>query len=310
MQPYPGVNESVQISVPMLVRLNRHGSILPLDAGRILARQSGDYQSPYKGRGMEFDESRPYQPGDDIRNIDWRVTARTGRTHTKLFREERERPIFLWVDFRSPMFFATRGRYKSVLAASMASLLGWSAVFHGDRIGAVIFSDAMHHELKPQRGKAAVLRLIKQMVQFPAWRGEAGAAGAGDAGARALLRLRRVARPGSLIFLLSDFRRLDERDESELLRLSRHNDLVMIFIHDPLERDLPPPGIYRVSDGEREYVLDTFDPGRAAEYRRRFEDHQRRLERLARRHGIFLIQCSTRDDPVAVLQSGLAGAGT
>ncbi|MGH8629974.1 MAG: DUF58 domain-containing protein [Burkholderiales bacterium] len=305
MQVSPAVNERVQISVASLVRLNQAGSNLPLDARRVQARQSGDYQSPFKGRGMEFDESRPYQPGDDIRNIDWRVTARTGRTHTKLFREERERPVFLWVDLRAPMFFATRGRYKSVLAAHMASLLGWSAVYHGDRVGAVIFSDDMHYELKPQRGKAAVLRLIKQMVRIPAWDGQFKPQSGAEAGVRALLRLHRVARPGSLIFLLSDFRRLDDHIETELLRLSRHSDLVLVFIHDRLETELPPAGIYRVSDGAQEWLLDTWDRSRTEEYQRRFRDHVERLERLARRRGIYLIQCGTSDDPFAALQTGL-----
>lgn len=304
-QVSPAFNERVQISVPSLVHLNQRASNLPLHARRILARQSGDYHSPFKGRGMEFDESRPYQPGDDIRNIDWRVTARTGRTHTKLFREERERPVFLWVDLRAPMFFATRGRYKSVVAAHMACLLGWSAVHHGDRVGAVIFSDDMHHELKPQRGKAAVLRLIKQMIRIPAWNGQFATHAGTDAGARALMRLRRVARPGSLIFLLSDFRHLDERAESHLMRLSRHSDLVMIFIHDRLESELPPAGMYRVSDGARELLLDTWDRSRTEEYGRRFQDHVERLGRLARRRGIYLIQCGTWEDPFAVLQAGL-----
>ena len=116
---------------------------------------------------MEYDESRLYQPGDDIRNIDWRVTARTGKPHTKLFREERERPVHVWVDLRAPMFFATRGKYKAVRAAELASLFAWTACQQGDRIGGIVFSDNSHHELKPQRGKSAVLRLIKFMVEAP-----------------------------------------------------------------------------------------------------------------------------------------------
>lgn len=298
-------NEAVQINVPLLVRLNRFGSSLPLDTARVLARQSGDYQSPFKGRGMEFDESRLYQPGDDIRNIDWRVTARSGKPHTKLFREERERPVFLWVDFRQPMFFATRGRYKAVVAARLASLLAWSAVAHGDRVGGVIFAEEVHHELKPQRGKTAALRLIRQMVEHSAWHAEPAQSSHPGAGGRALVRLRRVARPGSLAFLLSDFRDLDEPAESQLIRLSRHSELIMIFIHDPLERELPPAGRYPLSDGRDEYLLDTFDRGGVEHYRQRFLERLARLEALARRYGMHLIHCSTRDDPLAVLQAGL-----
>ena len=301
-----GINESVQVSVPVLVRLSRFASTLPLRAGHILARQSGDYQSPFRGRGMEFDESRLYQPGDDIRNIDWRVTARTGKTHTKMFREERERPVFLWVDLRSTMFFATRGKYKSVIASRLAGLLAWSAIHHGDRVGGVVFSDTVHHEIKPHRGKTGVLRLINQLVNHPAWLQTGQASGSDPAaGSKALLRLRRVARPGSLIFLLSDFRHFDERAESQLIHLSRTNDVVMIFIYDALEQSLPVAGQYRISDGVDELMLDTYDKQRVEQYQQRFNQHAERLKRLARKHKIYLLTCTTRDDPLTVLQTGL-----
>jgi uncharacterized protein (DUF58 family) len=306
MSQAPVVNEAVQVTVPILVGLNRRGADLPLHSGRILAQQSGDMHSPFKGRGMEFDESRPYQPGDDIRNLDWRVTARTGKPHTKLFREERERPVFLWIDLRPSMFFATRGRFKSVVAARMAGLLAWSAVRHGDRIGGIVFSENVHHEVRPQRGRAGALRLIRQVVQHPAW--QAGPQAAHDPGscARALARLRRIARPGSLVFLLSDFRGLDEHAGSHIVRISRHCEVVMICIHDPLERELPPPGFYRVSDGRRNLVLDTFDAGRVDRYRQRFEERLEALESLARANRILFMTGSTGDDPLAVLRSGLA----
>ncbi len=304
-----GFNESVRISVPLLVRLSQSAAGLPLRPGHIFARQAGDYQSPFKGRGMEFDESRLYQPGDDIRNIDWRVTARTGKPYTKLFREERERPVFVWVDFRAPMFFATRGRYKSVMAAHLATLLAWSAVRHGDRIGSVIFSEDVHHELKPQRGKSAVLRLINQLVNHPAWENHQGGPDV-KASNRALVRLRRVARPGSLVFLISDFRNLDDAALSQISRLSRHNDIVMIFIHDQLEAALPAAGQYRLSNGKEDLVVDTYDKQRVAAYRRRFTAHKERLQQLSRHNGVYLLSCSTQDDPLAVLQAALAGTRT
>ena len=299
------INEAVQISVPLLVRLNRYGAGLPLHAGRIVARQTGDYQSPFKGRGMEFDESRLYQPGDDIRNIDWRVTARSGKTHTKLFREERERPVFLWVDFRRPMFFATRGCYKAVVAARLASLLAWSAIQYGDRVGALIFAEADHYELKPQRGRTAVLRFIRQLVRHPAWRNHQAHAIDPEAGGRALARLQRVVRPGSLVFLVSDFRDLHERADSQLIRLSRNTDLVMVMVHDPLERELPPPGQYPVSDGRNELLLDTFAQAAVERYRRRFLERCERLQLMARRNGIRFLTCGTQEEPLAALQAGL-----
>lgn len=298
-------NEAVRISVPSLVQLSRFAAHLPLSAEKILARQSGDYQSPFKGRGMEFDESRLYQAGDDIRNIDWRVTARTGKAHTKLFREERERQVFVWVDLRVAMFFATRGVYKSVVASRLASLLAWSATHHGDRIGSLVFSDETHHEIKPLRGKSGALRVINQLVQHPAWRQSEGSGRDKGAVTRSLLRLRRLARPGSLVFLLSDFRDLDEKMESQLLLLGRHTDIVMVFIYDQLEQALPAAGLYRVSDGAAEVLVDTYDRERSEAYRLHFQQHRERLQGLAKSSNIHLISCSTEDDALTVLQNGL-----
>jgi len=305
MQHSAKINEAVQISVSTLVQLSRFASSLPLGAGKILARQSGDYQSPFKGRGMEFDESRLYQPGDDIRNIDWRVTARTGKTHSKLFREERERQVFVWVDLRASMFFATKGKFKSVIASRLASLLSWSAIQNGDRIGGVVFSDDSHHELKPQRGKTGALRVINHLVKHASWQQAKKMVIDKSAGLRSLTRLRRVARPGSLIFLLSDFRHLDDKMESQLILLSRHTDIVMVYIYDQLEKTLPGAGLYRISNGEDELVLDTYDRTRIDAHHAHFQAHQQKLERLSKTSGIHLIHCSTEDDPLSVLQTGL-----
>ena len=258
---------------------------------------------------MEFDESRLYQPGDDIRNIDWRVTARTGKTHTKLFREERERPVFVWLDLRRSMHFATRGRYKSVLAAELAALTAWSALHNGDRVGGVIFSDEDHHELKPQRGKAAVLRLINRIVNDTAWT-RATPSGSGNRSLEhALQRLRRVARPGSLIFLISDFRHLDEQAQIPLTRLCRHNEVVMLFVYDKLEQALPPPGRYKMRDGNREFLVDTSDNHLARQYRQQFQARLDRLRQLSALNRIMLVPCRTDAEPLSVLLNGLKSEG-
>ena len=258
---------------------------------------------------MEFDESRLYQPGDDIRNIDWRVTARTGKTHTKLFREERERPVFVWIDLRRPMHFATRGRYKSVLAAQLAALIAWSALGNGDRVGGVIFSEHEHHELKPRRGKTGVLRLINRIVNDSAWSLPASAGGDRQSLEHALQRLHRVARPGSLIFLISDFRELDSQAEIPLARLCRHNEVAMLFVYDRLEQELPPPGRYRVSDAGREFLVDTSDSHLAGQYREQFRARLDRLRRLSVASGILLLPCRTDAEPLSLLLSGLKPGG-
>lgn len=301
--------DPVRISVPALVRLSGAGEALQLGGGRVLARQGGDYLSPFKGRGMEFSESRPYQPGDDVRNIDWRVTARTGRAHTKMFREERERPVFLGVDFRPSMFFATRGRYKAVAAAHLAGLIGWSAARRGDRIGGVIFSDAGHHEVKPQRGRRGVLRFIRELALHAAWDTGGRGADAADAGLRALLRLRRIVRPGSMVFLLSDFHWFDARAARQVGRLARHNEVVLLLLSDPVERALPPPGLYRISDGVTEQVLDTFDRDLVQAHARRYAERNAALAQLARQHGLRIVRYSTEQDPAEALRAGLESSG-
>lgn len=294
--------DPVRVSVAGLVGLSQAAASIRLGRGRILSRQSGDFQSPFRGRGMEFDESRLYQPGDDIRNIDWRVTARTGKTHTKLFREERERPVFVWMDLRRTMHFATRGSYKSVLAAQLATLIAWSALNNGDRVGGVIFSERAHHELKPQRGKTAVLRLINRIVNDAAW----SPAPAGDRSLEpALQRLHRVARPGSLVFLISDFRELDSPAEIPLARLCRHNEVAMLFVYDQLEQALPPPGRYRVSDAGRECLVDTSNSHLARHYREQFQARLARLRQLSAANRMLLLPCRTDADPLSLLLSGL-----
>lgn len=299
------MEEAVRVSIESLVYLNRSAASLSLRPGRFLSQRTGDYVLPFKGRGMEFDEARPYQGGDDIRHLDWRVTARTGKAHTKLFREERERPVFLWVDYRAPMFFATRGVYKSVIAAKAASLLAWRGIHDGDRVGGIIFSEDVHHELKPSSGKSAVLNLIKQLVQHPAWNKTSLSAQDPQAIEHALARLHRVARPGSLIFLLSDFRNMDKVSESHLTRLSRNNDIVMVFIYDPLEQRLPPAGQYGLSDGRVLLRINTWNKKLNEDHERRFSTRERHLKKLALRCGMHFLSCSTMDDLLKILQAGL-----
>ncbi|MDT8397914.1 MAG: DUF58 domain-containing protein, partial [Pseudomonadales bacterium] len=157
---------------------------------------AGSHISRIKGRGVDFEEHRAYQPGDDIRSIDWRVTARRGKPHTKLFQEERERPVLLAVDYRRPMFFATRGCFKAVQASKLAALLAWRALEQGDQVGAFLFSEERHCELRPQLGKAGVLNLLRQMDADPAWQRKPHQPFKPQQRlATTLMRLRRVARP-------------------------------------------------------------------------------------------------------------------
>ena len=293
----PGGNkELVSVSLKTLIELSKPAASLNLHRLSIRSMQSGAYLSHFKGRGMEFDETRPYQHGDDIRTIDWKVTARTGKTHTKLFREEREKPVFISVDNRPAMQFATRGVFKSVQAKKLAALLAWAASMQGDRIGGQIFSDTFCQESKPQNGKHAVLHFLNALcTDTPPKTNEFNLR-------QAFARLSQHARPGSLVYLVSDFRGLDEQAGNYLLKLSEHCDVVLIFVYDPLEKGLPHEGRYRFTDGQKDLTVDSGDQAWLSRYQQHFIERLQHVQRLAAKKGMALIQCSTQDDPAQRLR--------
>lgn len=290
------LNERVSVCLKMLIELAKRAATLKLHRSKIRSSRSGQYLSPIKGRGMEFDEARLYQSGDDIRAIDWRVTARRGKTHTKLYREERERPVFISVDCRASMAFATRGCFKSVQAAKIAALLAWKAEQHGDRIGGQLFSEEGVQELKPQSGKQAVLSFLNALVS-PHFSGQSSMTLE-----QLLNRLAQHAGHGSLIYLISDFRGLSEKAEGQLSKLARHSDVVLIQIYDPLEQGLPDRGRYCFTDGERELTIDTADRRFMSDYQKQFQFRQALLQSLSRKWRLKLISCSTDDDPLEVIR--------
>ncbi|HZF28621.1 MAG TPA: DUF58 domain-containing protein [Gammaproteobacteria bacterium] len=290
----------VRVGLADLLRLRAAGEAIQLTAPRVRAVGTGGHLSPYKGRGVEFDESRPYQPGDDLRTIDWRVTARTGKPHTKVFREERNRPVFVWLDLRRPMMFATRGAFKGVRATEMAALIAWSATANGDRLGGLVFSEGAHHEVRPGLGMRSALRFFRTICADAFWAPESLPEADADA-ERALLRLTRVARPGSLIFLLSDFRRLGPDHERHLRQLAGHCDLVLVQFFDPVEAELPPPGRYRIQSAGRSFAIDTGNEATRTRYEQRFAERRAQLAALARAPGVHWIDCATDADVRRVL---------
>ena len=172
----------VSVSQPGLIRLSGPARAIALDVLRVNSLQTGAYVSRFRGRGMEFDESRPYQPGDDPRSIDWRVTARSTTAYTKLFREERERPVLVAVDLRSNMHFATQGCFKSVNASRAAALIAWAAHHRGDRLGGLIFGDTSHRELKPRLGRRSALRFVHELAEHADWEKHVDAEPVGNLG--------------------------------------------------------------------------------------------------------------------------------
>ncbi len=298
----PGIN----ITLQELIALRQEARRLDITPrGKVLATRSGGHLSRFRGRGMEFDESRVYQPGDDVRNMDWRVTARAGKPHVKLYREERERPVWLAVDLGPSMRFGTRVAFKSVLAARAAALLAWSAVDQGDRVGGLVFDETRHFERRPVARTRGLLPLLKALSEAPI----PGEVGGHPHFGSAADRLVHLVRPGGLVFFISDFAGLDRTRTSWLTQLSAGGEVVLVQVYDPLEALAPPPGLYPVTDGLRRGLLDTSGAHRREAWYRRFSEHCSILEDLALRYRAHLIVLRTDQPTGEALARGLQPRG-
>lgn len=291
------------ISLPDLIALRFPARQLQLSRrNRALSTLAGPNKSNFRGRGIDFEEVRSYQAGDDIRTIDWRVTARTGDAHTKMFREERERPVLVVVDQRDSMFFGSSHCVKSVLAAQFAALVAWSALNSGDRVGGLVFNGREHRDVRPRRSRKTVLALLSQLAEYNAALPHTGESVSGSF-PDMLGNLRRIARPGTSLFLISDFRGADDDSAREqMFQLAQHTEITAIACTDPLENKLPRAGRYTVTDGTQRSVLHTAD----RQLRHHYQDQaQRRRESLSKdllRLGIPLLGASTDRAPFGLLQ--------
>jgi uncharacterized protein (DUF58 family) len=311
-QAHPDTNPTmlsgVAVSIAELIALK--ASVRGISLTSAVVKNSsitGAHASRFRGRGMDYQESRAYQPGDDIRSMDWRVTARAGHPYVKMYEEERERPVMLLIDLNPGMFFGTRGAFKSVQAARLAALIAWAGVANGDRIGALLFN-GRHQEVPPTGGAKGALRLFQLLMAAtePVKGLQSALQHFDDADTpgldSALMRCRRVMKPGSLIFILSDFYNVSEEASAQLLRLRQHNDIVAIQLFDPIEASPPPAAVYGVSDGQQTAQLDT----RSKKQRRRYEqwcsEHNSTVAELMRKRAIPLLRVSTTDDAATVLR--------
>lgn len=254
---------------------------------------------------MEFAEVRVYQPGDDVRSIDWRVTARRKTPHTKLFHEERERPVFIVCDQSISQFFGSQKAFKSVIAAEVTALLSWAALFYGDRVGGIVFSDSRHYEIKPTRNRNSVMGLIKALEQYnQVLSADLDTAFPEMDLNKALQEARRISKPGALIFIISDFQDSNENTRRTLHQLAQHSELVAIQVYDPIELELPPPGIYPISNGQDIAMIRTDDKAFRREYESAAQEQQQLIKDICDSATTPLISLSTRDDPVRILKHG------
>ncbi len=267
---------------------------------------AGGYRSAFRGGGVEFEESRPYVPGDDVRSLDWNAMARTGEPWVKRFREERDQTVVLVLDVSASMRFGTSGRAKAAVAAHAAALVAAAAARAGDRVGLLCFDREVRVEIPPARGEGHLWRVLRALVTA------AGAPEGGTSLAVGLGRARTLTRRRAVVMLLSDFR--DDGffaarggrapDRAVLVALAKHHDVVAAALHDPREDELPDVGTVRFGDPEGEgpaLVLRSGSRRARARYRVACEVRRRALERRLRGDGADVLWLPTHRDPLGAL---------
>lgn len=219
---------------------------------------NGRHASRMRGRGLNFEELRNYLPGDDVRTIDWKVTARTGTPHVRVYTEERDRPALLVVDQRMSMFFGSRLNMKSVSASEVAALAAWRILGVGDRVGGIVFDDRDKEEIRPQRSRRGVIALLSAIAEKNlAMRADApDLSREGDLNGP-LRAAARMARHDHLVIVISDFDGIDETTQRILSGIKAHNDVVLAPVHDPMAHEIPENTRMTVSDGRLQVTLDT-----------------------------------------------------
>lgn len=261
---------------------------------------AGQHRSRIQGRGMELSEIRNYQPGDDIRLMDWKVTARTRKPHTKVFLEEKERPVHLVIDLSSSMLFGSQ-RSKAEQAANIASTLGWSLTAQGDRCGGLIFNGQDHRLIRPKARQKGLLPLLQNLCQFGQQLSSEQVQA--EPGRMNQILQQMIAQPGhgSLVVVISDFWSLDLEDYGILRQISRRHNLLAIQVSDPLEYELPPGPCY-LTDGYQQQFFDGDKTQDKKDYRRSFDQHQQALQQIMLKTGGQFISLSTTEHPADKLE--------
>ena len=257
---------------------------------------SGEYHSAFKGKGMAFSEVREYQYGDDVRNIDWNVTARLAHPYVKVFEEEREMTVMLVVDVSGSGRFGTHGQFKEELAAEVAATLAFSAIANNDKVGMILFSDRIERFVPPKKGRTHILRIIKELITF---RPEGRETGIG----LALKYFSNVMKRRCTMFLMSDFIITDDWTDALKMAAGRH-DVVALRLVDGGERRMPNLGLTKFYDPEsgRTAWIDTGNRKVRQMAERRFAEHEREVERTLKRYGVDVATLETGEDFVAPLK--------
>ncbi len=293
--PYPN-DPRIHVDADHLLRLglkSRALSLLPRQPARSIL--NGRHASRLRGRGLNFEELRGYLPGDDIRTIDWKVTARTGKPHVRVYTEERDRPALLLVDQRISMFFGTKVYMKSVIAAEAAAIAAHRILGQGDRVGGLVFGDTDVAEHRPQRRAAALTRFLSSIGAANS-RLHAGLNPQPTVSLNDMLsEAARITQTSGMICLFSDCDGLDAGSEPLLRRMALSNDLIVFNIADPTAQVLAPNLRMTVSDGDEQIEIDSSDPELSAKIRKSMEDRLAQLHIWSRRYGFPVIPLTTAE---------------
>ncbi|UQB42210.1 DUF58 domain-containing protein [Thiomicrospira microaerophila] len=267
---------------------------------RIVMQSNGARPSPRKGRGMEFSEVRLYQPGDDVRHIDWKVSARSQHTHTKLFSEEHERPVVFVVEQSACLFFASQHCFKSVLALDIMALLAWATLNQEDRVGGLVFGESASHWVEPKRQAKSLLHLFNHALNQNQQLTRPGQ-GDNQAWLNALNKVAPLVHPASRIILVGDCLNLDNACHGVLRQLAKHTAITAIHCEDPIETSLPASHSLALSDGETEFYLDGQNTQQQQGYQNAYQQAWLNQQSSLSRFGIALCRVSTADKPIEAL---------
>lgn len=301
MQLSHGVHVTLDELIALRVAANGLSAAMLQKQGSSQSR--GDAPSRQRGDGIEFEELRPYQPGDDVRAIDWRVTARRGKTSTRLYAEDRERPCYIVVDQRPSMFFGSSVAFKSVVAARIAALMAWAALAEGDRVGGLVAAEEFSSQ-RSRRGRQAVLQLLALIAQQnqALHKHSTTSISLGALLEECLARIE----ADSTVVVISDFHELDNTASQMIAALSQRSSLVLIRVSDLLEQSLPVMGAAGISNGRQLTTVAVTN-----DMKMRFEEMQnhtvRRFKELSGQCRVATIAVTTQDDPSQRLRAAFVG---
>ncbi len=252
---------------------------------------SGEYSSTFKGRGMSFSEVRDYQYGDDVRNIDWNVTARMGAPHIKIFEEERELTVMFLVDMSRSSFFGTQNQFKSEINTEICATLAFSALTNNDKVGAILFTDKVEKYIPPKKGRKHILLIIRELIYFEPQ-------GTGTNISEAIIYLNNVIKKKSIAFMLSDFN--DDEYAAALNIAARKHDIIGVKVFDDLEKELPNVGMMQTVDSEtnQQLIIDTSSKRVREKYKKHFADRYYYFRETFKKSGSDILSVNTKEDYV------------